>query len=218
MTKDQFIAFVKAPGLLDQHSLLGLKEIIQDYPYFSLARMLYLRNLRNINSYKFEAELAAHAFFIADRTKLYVLLSESYKAENEFQLLPFDKDAFDNFFNKNTVPNVDELELPQTIAFELIDESQQNEQEPIDLIERFIIENPTIKVADNKKPGLNNDVEQTESLLDDGLITETLAGVYMQQGLYLEALKAYEKLSLKFPEKNSYFATQIEKIKELISK
>ena len=86
------------------------------------------------------------------------------------------------------------------------------------MIDRFIIENPTINVVGTEISKKNDDLEQTEQLLDDGLITETLAGVYTQQGLYGEALKAYEKLSLKFPEKNSYFATQIEKIQKLISK
>jgi hypothetical protein len=40
----------------------------------------------------------------------------------------------------------------------------------------------------------------------------------VKQGLYKEALSAYAKLSLKFPEKNSYFVAQIEKVKKLISK
>ena len=40
----------------------------------------------------------------------------------------------------------------------------------------------------------------------------------MKQGLYNEALQSYQKLILKFPEKNSYFAGQIENIKKLISK
>jgi len=48
-----------------------------------------------------------------------------------------------------------------------------------------------------------------------GLMTETLAEIYMQQGHYKKALLAYEKLSLKNPKKNTYFANQIKKIKKL---
>jgi hypothetical protein len=51
-----------------------------------------------------------------------------------------------------------------------------------------------------------------------GLVTETLAKIYFNQGYYSKAIDIYEKLSLKFPEKNSYFASQIEKVKEHIKK
>jgi hypothetical protein len=42
-----------------------------------------------------------------------------------------------------------------------------------------------------------------------------LARVFVKQEKYEEALKAYTILSLKYPEKNSFFADQIKEIKRL---
>ena len=46
-------------------------------------------------------------------------------------------------------------------------------------------------------------------------MTETLAKVFVKQKKYVEALEAYSILGLKYPEKNSFFADQIKKIKKL---
>ncbi len=51
---------------------------------------------------------------------------------------------------------------------------------------------------------------------DDKFITETLAKIYEQQGNYSKAITAYKNLSLKYPEKNSYFATRIQNLEKLI--
>ena len=41
---------------------------------------------------------------------------------------------------------------------------------------------------------------------NEDLVTETLANIYAKQGNLAKARKAYDKLSLKFPEKSNYFA------------
>lgn len=51
---------------------------------------------------------------------------------------------------------------------------------------------------------------------DDGsMVTETLARVYIKQKHYDKAIKAYEIMKLKYPEKSTFFADQISEIKKL---
>jgi hypothetical protein len=226
LKNEQFIQYLKQPELLDQSSVMELKEIIDDYPFFPVARMLYLRNLRNIDSYKFEQELVKHAIFIPDRALLFRLLDVQSKNNDRFELLPYDEESFHRFFNEesedfdNRETKYFNYQVPD--SFQILDEQSLNservETSGSDLIDQFIhgiiADTPLIELS----PESGKILSEQSNQIGEELITETLANVYLKQGLYNEALQSYEKLSLKFPEKNSYFATQIEKIKKLISK
>lgn len=222
MTKEDFIKYIERPQLLDDSTLGSIKEVVEDHPAFGLARMLYLRNLRNINSYKFETELKKHAVFISDRKVLYSFLVNSFETNEEIELLPFNNDVVANYLSGSSYSEMGSFSFLDETPFELLPENEVlpkgDKGGGIDLIDRFITENPTIsnRKEEDKTP-IDISFDDSDQVADE-LITDTLAGVYMSQGLFYEALEAYEKLSLKFPEKNSYFATQIEKIKELISK
>jgi hypothetical protein len=45
---------------------------------------------------------------------------------------------------------------------------------------------------------------------EDGVVSETLADIYIKQGKYDQAIDMYRKLSLRNPQKNAYFAHKIE--------
>jgi hypothetical protein len=56
-----------------------------------------------------------------------------------------------------------------------------------------------------------------ESISDDELpASETLAGIYVAQHDYKKAIRIYQKLILKFPDKMSYFAALIEELRSKI--
>ncbi|MFZ5939494.1 MAG: hypothetical protein ACOYXB_02875 [Bacteroidota bacterium] len=82
------------------------------------------------------------------------------------------------------------------------------------LIQRFITGDHGAIRAD-APVSLKGDVAAESAKENDHLITDTLAQIYIRQGLYAKAIYAYEKLSLKYPEKSAYFAAQIEKIRNI---
>lgn len=84
------------------------------------------------------------------------------------------------------------------------------------LIEQFIEKKPKIIPTAEKTPKHNLAKERTVEKSE--LMTETLARVYLEQKKFKKAIQAYKILSLKYPEKSSFFADQIEAVKELQQK
>lgn len=83
----------------------------------------------------------------------------------------------------------------------------------LSLIDRFLETSPKIMpVKGDPSPWENLSRATAET---PGLMTETLARVYVEQKKYAKAIQAYEILILKYPEKSVFFAHRISEIKDL---
>jgi len=96
-----------------------------------------------------------------------------------------------------------------------VTEEKPEKQHKFDLIDKFIQEDPKIKP---KKTEFYSPINMARlSVVDDSeLVSETLALIQVEQGNYQEAIKTYQKLSLKNPEKRTYFANQIKILNQKI--
>lgn len=83
------------------------------------------------------------------------------------------------------------------------------------IIDKIIEVNPSTIRLDPNQRFFAADTKAKESLIEnEELVTETLAKIYALQGNISKAVRAYEILSLKFPQKSAYFATLIQNLKK----
>jgi hypothetical protein len=92
----------------------------------------------------------------------------------------------------------------------------ENENPEKSLIDNFISVNPRISKPTQTEFFRPQDAARRSLTPPISFVTETLAKIYENQGHFEQAILAYENLSVKHPEKSSYFASRILNLKERI--
>lgn len=352
MFQQQFINSLKQPGQIEELSLNELEMLIQEYPFFETAHLLYSKRLFQTNALNYSKQLRKTAIVANSRVVLYELIHKESKAvvtenkaiiteskqeiseekkitikeepkveEKEVGSVTTTSDSIKVIY-VNTVPSAQKT-TETTPVFEKTIEEATNEpasdvqmlqsienateesatitpeekmQKEIELeiskgiiqsyVETDIIKTPELEKEETKEPvsftdwlnkvkkeahsiqkevipiqkdipkeeekeqkttkteQKNTNLEQKRQIIDkiidsdpgriklgttkfftpstdakqsllenEHLVTETLAKIYALQGNISKAIRAYEILSLKFPQKSVYFASLIEKLK-----
>lgn len=311
MQLQDFTYLLQNPQNITTDQISGITSVIEEYPYFQPARALYLKALKNKQSFKYNLELKTTAAYTTDRSILFDyitsdafnqneisqiikqnyehlktievndaddisvnksvtiddalkqhikdtegvldpnLFEEKFIAKNVEQFISDINDApkipiididTDNIepspkeqlnigkpleFNKAETHSFTEwlkitsfkpIERKPSIEVDETNDTQEEAQEStidkkFELIDKFLSENPKIIPVKDTKPQQN--LAQPKPEQNDGLMTETLARIYLEQKNYDKAIQSYKILSLKYPEKSGFFADQIKAVKKL---
>lgn len=259
MNKTELSSILNQPKHINEEHTMALKSVLNDFPYFQSARALYLKGLKNQESYLYNHELKITAAYTTDRSILFdYITSDVFKNEQQepHENVPIDSKVIDTFetetsvfdsavldpdlfeektetditknldlgkpleFNKQETHSFQEWlqltgvsQIDRTDTTENTIEDATKELSHIDLIDKFISTKP--KISPVKKTVSLKNLTQEKSFNSDELMTETLAKVYLEQKNYKKAIQAYRILSLKYPEKNSFFADRISDIEKI---
>ncbi len=131
---------------------------------------------------------------------------------NQWLKLSQDPSAFSKKKKKTTIENIDLHQKAQEHSLGKEKKSIKKINKKLDLIERFLEKKPKIKPV---KKTATVDIAKDSVQDNTSLMTETLARVYVEQKKYDKAIQAFRILSLKYPEKSSFFADRIKAVEFL---
>jgi len=301
MTKQDFINYLSRPEDLNGSSMPELEKLVQEYPYFQLGRMLYLKNLHNENSIAYEKNLHITSAYAPNGKVLYNLIKKQIpkaetssrqpavgkeqpvqkeilpklepitilqemsmsikeeapvtvtsKKEDDWDLLEKEmlREAYrtsmtidlldENLKTQGSKPQASS-EQPLTISHQpstisqaysfgdwlkvldgkitdaVIEEKAVKRKAKSSIIDNFILEETAKSTPKPKAEFYSAENMAKKSLQDDeNFVSETLAKIYLKQGNLPKALRSYEILLVKHPEKIHIFAPLLEKIKKLL--
>ncbi|WP_372752122.1 hypothetical protein [Mariniflexile sp.] len=314
MNQTDFTYILQNPENITHRFTEAVKSIVDEFPYFQSARAIYLKGLKNENSFKYNQELKTTAAYTTDRSILFDFITSDVFVQNEisefikqntehlkdieieFEDISVNKRVLIDEYLKQQItetsgvldptlfttkedskveietpehiqPDVEEASIPEAPSTDVLElgkplefnkrethsfnewlkltrltpidraenkvetvKKQEELQETVteqntesvsnldknkkfELIEKFISENPKINPITVSASKVN--IAEAQMIQPEALMTETLARIYMEQKNYKKAIQSYKILSLKYPEKSSFFANQIKALEQL---
>ncbi len=218
-----------------------LRQLVERYPYYHLVRLLYLRCLFLNHDETFDAELRKAALCVPSRRVLYKLIEgERLNPSHSDSSVPKTPDTSSSddrtealiaqFLESLPEPkptrhtkvdaSVDYIEFLRQNEMEssLLDQQGTTAEQPAagNVIDEFLDNQGRIVLHNRSEEDMLKPLPTEQEDGEDAVLTEVMARIYIKQQKFDQALEIIQKLSLKYPKKNRYFADQIRFLEKLI--
>ena len=218
-----------------------LRQLIDRYPYYQVARLLLLRTMHDTQDPDFSKELRRTALYLPSRAILYQYI-EADRLRREFEKIKIEKpdvetaadqpqDLIDEFLTKRPVEEKQPVRRQRPVVdassdyveYMLQIEADSSQEEATSPSQTFgqtnidqFLEQGKLSLNEHPEEELQKPNLENASVENNEVMTETLARIYIKQGKYAKAIEIIRRLSLKYPKKNRYFADQIRFLEKLI--
>jgi len=197
MNRYQFLALIKNPAAITPEETEHIKRLTGDFPYCQSLQLALMCGYHLENNIYLNQQIRTTAACAASRqTVRALLLSLTPSSIQEKTIEPEEENIADS--------------IPETTIAEETTLPPKTEKSV--LIDQFILNEP--KITPQRQGFFTPSAFARQSSVDNfEIISETLAEIHASQGNISKAVQIYERLSLVFPKKSSYFAAQIQKLK-----
>ena len=239
----QVIDYIRQPETLDSQALDFLQGVVDKYPYYHAARIMLLRTLYQMHDSRFNEELRKAAVYVPSRSTLFELFQapgsmpdspilRTSRAEDEDLGGDRTNNLIDNFLDtlpeETTAPSASYVDA--TVDYmSYLTRMESQETTPVsamaggDYIDQFLNDNDgrftlgdVDEDEDDEPKSRKKDYADSKSDTGTAILTEAMARIYIKQHKFDKAIEIIRRISLKYPEKNRYFADQMRFLEKLI--
>jgi hypothetical protein len=213
MTQKELMDLIRHPENVNENHLQDLKELVELYPYFSAARVLYLRSLQLSGSIHTEMHINQTVLYVADRKWLYFYLYPDRKLHSETPL-PRQAKFTGSYFDLLDAAEAEGGDTGHTLKkiAEKLKASrmmQDSHAKPEHLIPH---------VVESELPKPVSVVEVFEEIQEEDAVSlEEKSKSLIREKKYNEAIQILHQLNLINPKKSVYFADQIRFLEKIIA-
>ena len=232
------IDYIRRPDTLDDDAIAQLQALTKEHPYFHVARILLLQALYRRHDSAYDETLRRTAVLVPNREAIFRLTEEPHYTQAEERKRYEEAEDTSTSRTVSLIDNFLEGQSPSTPASHPIDAAQdyigyllwqeslqgRKRQEDLPLngggiVEDFLENEPgriVLNESDDYEERQTSESQMSQNDETGEILTEIMAGIYIKQGKYENAVKIIRQLSLKYPKKNRYFADQIRFLEKLI--
>ncbi len=233
----QVIDYIRQPESLDHQALEHLRSIVEKYPYYHAARILLLRTLYQRHDSAFDEQLRKAAIYVPSRHTLFQMFQvpsitpdsptkRTSHAEESKETSTRTDSLIDDFLG--TIPQPSQhapriVDATVDYMAYLMQTETENEGANIprmtgeDYIDDFLTKNEgRFDLEDLPAEETPHAPQESPNDTGNGVLTEAMARIYIKQGKYDKAIDILQRISLKYPKKNRYFADQVRFLEKLI--